>query len=421
MPAVSSESPQPTAEHKQLMPTEALMNQRSVRVDFKDVVLDVAVKGPKLCSKSDGATKRILTNVTGFALPGEVLFIMGPSGAGKTTLLDCLAGRTKQLPKGGIFLNSVPKTDDLLKVYSKYCTQEIQLYEAMTVRETLQSAAGFYAADSKDVEARVDEAVAMLGLHEQEHTKIGGIFFRGCSGGQKRRVAIGEQVVAQSSVLFLDEPTSGLDSAAAYQLVLKLRDIAQSKRVTIICSIHQPSERVFELSDRLLLLAGGKSGGHTAYFGPSSQAGTYFQSNCGLTKPEDTSVAEWLLDEVNGDFGDEEKIQEIVKAWETSEKLESLVLEVDAACNDESLVLQEAGVTSGLSIGILIKRGVRNMIRNPAVLWLRFAMYIALSFMIGTVWWQIGDSPIAGDIPNIAGVEFFIAAFMVRNPLNPAQ
>jgi ABC-type multidrug transport system ATPase subunit len=54
--------------------------------------------------------------------------------------------------------------------------------------------------------------------------------------------------------------------------MLELQSIARTTGVTVIASIHQPSERVFELSDRLLLLAGGKSGGHQVYFGPTCEA-----------------------------------------------------------------------------------------------------------------------------------------------------
>ena len=65
----------------------------------------------------------------------------------------------------------------------------------------------------------------------------------------------------------------------------------------------------------------------------------------------------------------------------------------------------------GLAMTLML-RNFRNIVRNPAVLWLRFLMYMGLSGMIGTVWWQAGDEPLAGEIANIAGVLFFIATFM---------
>ena len=70
-------------------------------------------------------------------------------------------------------------------------TQEILLYEAMTVKETLTTAASFFTSDSIDIEQRVTEVLSMLGLQEQANTKVGGLFYRGCSGGQKRRITVG--------------------------------------------------------------------------------------------------------------------------------------------------------------------------------------------------------------------------------------
>ena len=61
----------------------------------------------------------------------------------------------------------------------------------MTVKETLTTAASFFTSDSSDVEQRVSEVLSMLGLQEQANTKVGGLFYRGCSGGQKRRVTVG--------------------------------------------------------------------------------------------------------------------------------------------------------------------------------------------------------------------------------------
>ena len=195
---------------------QSLNTKTGVRLDFKDICLTMP-------AKRKTPAKTILHNVSGFAVPGEVLYIMGPSGAGKTSLLDAVSGRTKVSPSGDILLAGCQKTDKSLKALSKYCTQEIQLYEAMTIKETLASAAALYTTGDSERDSRVEQALTMLGLQGQASVKIGGVFFRGCSGGQKRRVTVGEAVVAKPPIMFLDEPTSGLDSAAAYQLMLKLR------------------------------------------------------------------------------------------------------------------------------------------------------------------------------------------------------
>ena len=124
-----------------------------------------------------------------------------------------------------------------------------------------------------------------------------------------------------------------------------------------------------------------------------------------------------MLDEINGDFGDESKIKRMIDFWPTSPANKALVADFqasqDQAARASCLTRSSRSSTSAVRAAmVLITRGARNILRNPAVLWLRFAMYVALSLMIGTVWWGVGKEVKAGDIPNMAGVLFFIAAFM---------
>lgn len=91
---------------------------------------------------------------------------------------------------------------------SKYVQQEDSLLGALTVRETFAAAASFYVADVSKRVPLVEAVASMLGLMDQMSTKIGDIFFRGLSGGQKRRVSIGIELIAQPAMLFLDEVRS---------------------------------------------------------------------------------------------------------------------------------------------------------------------------------------------------------------------
>ena len=100
--------------------------------------------------------------------------------------------------------------------------------------------------------------VAQLGLGHAVNTKVGGPDVRGLSGGERRRVSIGLQIVKSPSLLFLDEPTSGLDAHTSAKLVSSLRDLANEGR-TVVATIHQPSAALFEQFDRLVLLSAGKT------------------------------------------------------------------------------------------------------------------------------------------------------------------
>jgi ABC-type multidrug transport system ATPase subunit len=94
----------------------------------------------------------------------------------------------------------------------------------------------------------------ILFLQSVEHTYIGDEGRRGVSGGEKRRVSIGVDIIHKPSLLFLDEPTSGLDSTNAFSVVEKIKEIARDGSI-VIMTIHQPSFRIQMLLDRMVVLA----------------------------------------------------------------------------------------------------------------------------------------------------------------------
>ncbi|KAH0983141.1 hypothetical protein GBA52_010318 [Prunus armeniaca] len=173
----------------------------------------------------------ILRNVDFEARPGEITAIAGASGAGKTTLLEIVAG---------------------------YVTQEEALFPLLTVEETLLYSARlrFHGGHQKAT-ARVSELLRELGLQHVANVRIGSESSRGISGGEKRRVSIGVDLVHDPAVLLLDEPTSGLDSSSALDVALLLKTMASTQGKTIVLTIHQPGFRILELIDQILLLSNG--------------------------------------------------------------------------------------------------------------------------------------------------------------------
>lgn len=148
------------------------------------------------------------------------------------------------------------------------------LLPTLTVRETLMYAASLRLSSSTSAERQnlVEEIILELGLKECANTMVGdGGSYRGCSGGERRRVSLGVQMLGNPSVLFCDEPTTGLDATSAYQLMSMLKSLA-SKGRAIICTIHQPRHDIFFLFDRILLL----SQGQAVYSGPTEEAVGWF-------------------------------------------------------------------------------------------------------------------------------------------------
>lgn len=202
----------------------------------------------------------ILRNVSCEARPGEIMAIAGPSGAGKTTLLETLAGIiTPGRVSGQVLVNEQPMNARCFRRLSGYVTQEEVLFPLLTVEETLMYSARLRLRGEFQASAalRVQALLKELGLENVANVRIGSESNRGISGGEKRRVSIGVDLVHDPPVLLIDEPTSGLDSASALHVVLLLKSMATKQGKTIVLTIHQPGFRILELFDQILLLSNG--------------------------------------------------------------------------------------------------------------------------------------------------------------------
>jgi ATP-binding cassette subfamily G (WHITE) protein 2 len=202
---------------------------------------------------------------------------IGPSGSGKSTLLNTLACRldVSTVATGEMRLNGAPYDNAELKRIAGYVMQDDLLNGCLTVEETLMYTAKLRLSRTfTDVERkeRVQDVMADLGLSHVHNVLVGSPLKKGISGGERKRVCVGMQLLNRPQLLFLDEPTSGLDSVTALDLLRTFHGLAhgksQDKAVTIVCSIHQPQAKIFNLFDSLILL----KAGNIIYQGPRKQA-----------------------------------------------------------------------------------------------------------------------------------------------------
>ncbi|XP_030541231.1 ABC transporter G family member STR-like [Rhodamnia argentea] len=248
--------------------------------------------------KKDGVSVKreayLLNDISGQAMRGEVMAIMGPSGAGKSTFLDALAGRIAQGSlQGSVRIEGKPITTSYMKMISSYVMQDDQLFPTLTVFETFMFAAEVRLPPSisrAEKRKRVFDLLEQLGLQSTIHTRIGDEGRRGVSGGERRRVSIGIDIIHKPSMLFLDEPTSGLDSSSAYSVVEKVKDIARGGSI-VLMTIHQPSYRIQLLLDHITVLARGR----LIYMGNPLALPTHL-SGFGRPVPEGENSLEYLLD-----------------------------------------------------------------------------------------------------------------------------
>ncbi|KAF8377421.1 hypothetical protein HHK36_030798 [Tetracentron sinense] len=228
-------------------------------LEFSSLTYTV-VKKQKIEGKWMKQDVDLLHKITGYAPKGCITAVMGPSGAGKSTFLDGLAGRIASGSlKGRVSLDGKEMNPSLIKRSSAYIMQDDQLFPMLTVYETLLFAADFRLGpiSRADKKQRVERLIEQLGLMSARNTYIGDEGTRGVSGGERRRVSIGVDIIHGPSLLFLDEPTSGLDSTSAHSVIEKVHDIARSGS-TVILTIHQPSSRIQMLLDHLVILARGQ-------------------------------------------------------------------------------------------------------------------------------------------------------------------
>ena len=208
---------------------------------------------------------------------------------------------------GKVTLNGVAMSDELFKQHCYVVKQHDKHWPYLTCRETLRYAAELYdVAAKEDIDALVEEIVNKMGLQTCLDTRNSRL-----SGGQRRRLSIGIALLKQPTLLFLDEPTSGLDAAAASNIMQEIVRVARDERLIILCTIHQPSTKVYNSFDQIMIM----SRGRTAFAGEANEAIPYFES-CGYPCPPATNPAEFFLDLVNSDFSDEAAVTRILDTWE---------------------------------------------------------------------------------------------------------
>ncbi|KAJ8620861.1 hypothetical protein MRB53_029390 [Persea americana] len=395
--------------------TYSVKTRRKLALPFAKNRLATDTDSAETLSKSS-RTKTLLDNISGEAKDGEILAVLGASGSGKSTLIDALANRiAKGSLKGTVTLNGEVLQSRMLKVISAYVMQDDLLYPMLTVEETLMFSAEFRLPRSLSKakkKARVQALIDQLGLRRASRTIIGDEGHRGVSGGERRRVSIGIDIIHDPIILFLDEPTSGLDSTSAFMVVKVLQRIAQSGSI-VIMSVHQPSYRILGLLDRLIFL----SRGQTVYSGPPSSLPLFFEE-FGHPIPEKDNRTEFALDlirELEGSSGGTSRLVEFNKSWQGtrfprnphSEKSPGYSLKdaISASISRGKLVSGATSDTESASsmpafanpfwieMMVLTKRSATNTRRMPELFGIRLGAVLVTGFILATIFWRLDNSP----------------------------
>lgn len=207
---------------------------------------------------------------------GKLIGLMGASGSGKSTLLNVLNGSLEPW-KGSVEINGIDihKSPHEVSGTIGYIPQDDLLIEELSVYENLYYAAKLCFGDTSDqeIDALVNRTLSSLGLIEIKELRVGSVLDKTISGGQRKRVNIGLELLREPAVLFVDEPTSGLSSRDSENIMDLFKELSLRGKMIFVV-IHQPSSDIYKMFDTLTIL---DVGGHQIYYGNPIKAVSYFQ------------------------------------------------------------------------------------------------------------------------------------------------
>ncbi|XP_069686816.1 ATP-binding cassette sub-family G member 1-like isoform X2 [Periplaneta americana] len=357
-------------EHQQeLQKLEGLqICQQHVNIEFRNLTYSV----PE--SKGGSGQKCILRGISGSFQAGRLTAILGPSGAGKSSLLNVLSGFKKTGVSGYIMTNGKVRNIQEFRKQSCYIPQEFAMLSQLTTRETLKIAADLKL--NVDVGTRkknvmIEEILQLLDLQKTENTLIGNL-----SGGEKKRISVGVELLTNPPVMFFDEPTSGLDSSSSFLVISHLKTLAQSGR-TIVCTIHQPSSQLLDMFDDFYIIAEGQC----LYRGPLCDMKAVFEE-AGFPCPKYYNLSDFAIE---------------IACFERGDTIENLIIKYKGrsgnsednpvGCQDD-IVIEESTMPQSTktrigqtTIEIFSKRRYEKTARYPLSLWMQMFILMRRSVL----------------------------------------
>lgn len=358
----------------------------AVYLDWKNITYAVPARKKE--------KRALISRMYGRAEPGTLTAIMGPSGAGKTTLMNVLSGHYDKGYQGEVQVNGWVRDTELFNQQSCYVMQDDCLLPELGVREALTMSVQLRmpSLNRSKREQLVDEAVSRWGLEVCQRTRTSAL-----SGGQRKRLAISQELISNPPVIFLDEPTSGLDSMSALRCVKVMKSLAVAGH-TVLCSIHNPSAKLFSHFDRLYMI----SEGMCIYNGPVDKL-LHFLSTQNLHCPIYHNPADFITEIASGEYGDLNK--QLAKSFtpDSSEEINEKRLDhpvlteyggkiMNKKEKAEEMELHKMQVNYFHQFLILVKRCFSCIIRNKVATVLRLLSYISFAVMLTVLFYDVGNS-----------------------------
>ena len=249
-----------------------------------------------------------LASCSGRIAPGHMTLVLAPPGHGKSTYLKALAGRLNRDSKlhGAVTYNGqtgaqLRARGVVLSKLAVYAAQTDVHFPSLTVKETLAFAAENSCASTAPFgdavlnqmeKERAERLIHMIGLEEAANTIIGNDLLRGVSGGQRKRVTLGELLITNSRAYFLDEVSTGLDSAITFHIFNALRSYCREFGSSVVTALLQPTPETYGLFDEVVLLRDGE----VVFHGPREAVSAFFRDTLCFPIPLDEDEAGFVVD-----------------------------------------------------------------------------------------------------------------------------
>lgn len=355
-----------------------------------------------------------MQGVRGAVRAGSSTLLLGNPGAGRSTLLGAMAGVITG-PEVKVQWNGLPPAScgGNPRKLATLVHQHDVFEPLLTVRETLRFAAEScllalpVGASPALVELRAsitEHVLDVLGLHDCADVIVGDELRRGVSGGQRKRVALGEALLCGARVLCCDEVTNGLDAATALEIVHFLTQWARVTGGTLVCALQAPMPEVTALFDEVVLL----SDGRCLYAGPTRGCLPYL-ATCGYASFPGMSLGEYAVALAispgyvinSAPPGSPRPAldtrEALADAWEaTADKraAEGPALMTGGVPLDGPIVRVQYGTPHVHSVlhhtRLLAARQVQLLRRDPTMGFARIVVYAAMGLVFGSLFWQIG-------------------------------
>ncbi|CAN3358760.1 protein Snq2p [Diutina catenulata] len=390
-------------------------------------------------------TRKILHSVNASAKPGEMILVLGRPGAGCTSFLKTVAGTDLSLYKkleGDISYDGVPQAE-MLKRFKNDLIYNPELdvhFPHLTVEQTLRFAVACKTprlrvnAVSRDVyiDKMTEILATVLGLRHVYHTKVGNDFVRGVSGGQRKRVSIGEAMACRGTVYCWDNATRGLDASTALEFAQTVRSTTKLLGTTAFVTVYQAGQALYDQFDKVIVLYDG----HQVYHGSRSDAKSYFE-RMGYKCPPRQNTAEFLtaVTDPLGRFKVEGKYvpetpSEMEAYWHRSPEYAHLMADLDttdakadASATKEAIMqslLQEKmhyhrknsryTANYAAQIGLCTQRAFQLLMGDKKYAITLVVAGISQGLIAGSMFYNLTES-VAGAFPR-GGVLFFCALYV---------